>query len=120
MVNKGYWKTLDAAPKHIRDGLSADYRLIDAIEKDLGKGHSPFDDPEVIELMDSAIKTWNNPSIGMDRPTYLKNFYVIYPYVLDGLVQAGYSSDIEVAVEPDSSNNSPETAVDFSGDSQTS
>lgn len=110
------------APEHIRVGLTADYMLVEAIEKELRehKGQNPLDDPEINRLIDVAIKTWDDPSIGQDRSSYLINFFLIFPYIKDNLAEAGYYSDIEVTVEPNSSNNSPESAIDLSGDSQTS
>lgn len=119
MIKPGYWAALDAFPDDIRSGMRSDYEIIDVIAARLGKHRSrnPLKSTQVKALIDHAIATWDDPSIGRDPETYLANLFVQQPQIKQRLVNAGHLLDVDVTVEPDSTDNTPKESIDSTSNS---
>lgn len=115
MTKKGNWEALMAMPKIMHDGLAADYTVIDEIHRRLQKHpeRNPLRVSAFTELVELAILAWGEDSSIGDNPyEYLENLFDLNPETRQKLVRRGYLLDVEVAIKPDTTDESAEASVE--------
>lgn len=114
IISKGNWDALDANPNILHDGLAADFAVVIAIHRRLQKHpeRNPLRVFAFTELVGLAIAAWDDESIGNNPDDYINNLLDLYPGIRQKLIDRGYLSDVEVAVEADTADDAAEAPVE--------